>query len=72
MSSHRLRATIAAAAALSAALLAGCATTDCAPAPGNAAVTPAQVAATGGHTGERLRWGGTLASARNLADRTEL
>lgn len=72
MSRHRLTSTIAAGAALSAVLLAGCATTDCTPPPGNAGLTPAQVAASGGHTGERLRWGGTLASARNLADRTEL
>lgn len=72
MISHRLRSAMAAAAALWAVLLAGCATTDCAPAPANAAITPAQVAATGGHTGERLRWGGTLAAARNLAASTEL
>lgn len=76
MSSHRrsdrLSATMTTATALYVALLAGCATTDCAPPPGNAGLTPAQVAATGGHTGERLRWGGTLATARNLADSTEL
>ncbi|MGE5152695.1 MAG: Slp family lipoprotein [Bdellovibrio bacteriovorus] len=58
--------------ALWAALLAGCATTDCTPPPGRAGLTPVQVADTGGHAGERLTWGGTLASARNLADRTEL
>jgi len=53
-------------------LLVGCAGVDCDPPPVNPDLTPAQVTATGGHTGERQRWGGTLASARNLADRTEL
>jgi outer membrane lipoprotein len=72
MSTPRLKESVAAAATLSVILLAGCATTDCTPPPGNLALTPAQVAATGGHTGERLRWGGTLAAARNLADSTEL
>jgi outer membrane lipoprotein len=65
-------AAFAAVAALSAVLLAGCATTGCEPPPGNRDLTPARVAATGGHTGERQRWGGTLASARNLAEITEL
>ncbi|MFY9975263.1 MAG: Slp family lipoprotein [Chromatiaceae bacterium] len=60
------------AATLSTLLLAGCATTGCEPPPGNPDLTPDQVAATGGHTGERQRWGGTLASVRHLADRTEL
>ncbi len=35
-------------------------------------MTPAQVGATRGHTGELERWGGTLVEAVNLADRTEL
>ncbi len=72
MSTPRTTLSSAAGAALSAFLLAGCATTDCTPPPGSTKLTPAQVSATGGHTGERLRWGGTLASARNLADSTEL
>jgi outer membrane lipoprotein len=59
-------------AALSAATLSGCATTDCVSAVGRTGLTPAQVAASRGYTGERQRWGGTLASARNLADSTEL
>jgi len=59
--------------ALTAALaLPGCATTDCVSAVGNPALTPAQVAATQGHTGEVQRWGGTLVEANNLPDRTEL
>jgi outer membrane lipoprotein len=57
---------------LSTVLLTGCATTNCIPPPGNTGLTPAEVAATGGHLGERLSWGGTLAAARNLADSTEL
>ncbi|WP_295435557.1 Slp family lipoprotein [uncultured Thiodictyon sp.] len=52
--------------------LPGCATTDCVGAVGNPALTPAQVGATRGHTGELARWGGTLVEALNLADRTEL
>jgi outer membrane lipoprotein len=72
MSTPRLKVPVAFATALSAALLAGCASTDCTPPPGRAGLTPARVADTGGHTGERQTWGGTLASARNLADRTEL
>lgn len=59
-------------AALWTALLAGCATTECAPPPASSNLTPAQVSAGAGQTGERLRWGGTLASARNLVDNTEL
>lgn len=57
---------------LATALFTGCATTDCIPPAGNPSLTPAQVAATGRHTGERLRWGGVLASSRNLAESTEL
>jgi outer membrane lipoprotein len=73
MSTPRTTVSIAAGAALTALLLAGCATTDCTPPPGSSTnLTPAQVSSTGGHTGERLRWGGTLASARNLADSSEL
>lgn len=53
-------------------VLVGCATTDCVRPVGNPALTPAQVAATRGHTGELLSWGGTLVEATHLADRTEL
>lgn len=53
-------------------LLAGCASTDCERPTGNPAVTPAEVAATGGHTGELVRWGGTIAAASNLKDQTEI
>lgn len=67
-----LAAALTAGVTLSAALLPGCATTDCAAPPGNTTLTPTQVAASGRHLGERLRWGGTLTAARNLADSTEL
>jgi outer membrane lipoprotein len=50
----------------------GCATTDCVGPTGHPTLTPAQVAAASGHTGELLRWGGTLVETANLADRTEL
>jgi len=59
-------------AALTLSTLAGCATTDCAAPVGNPRLTPTQVAATAGHTGELVRWGGTLVEARNLRDSTEL
>lgn len=59
-------------AALSVATLSGCATTDCVSPVGRAGLTPAQVSASQGYTGELQRWGGTLASSRNLADSTEL
>jgi outer membrane lipoprotein len=54
-------------------VLSGCATTtDCVTQTGNPGLTPATVAASGGHTGERQRWGGTLAATRHLPDSTEL
>lgn len=52
--------------------LSGCATTDCVQSVGNPALTPAQVAASGGHQGQLARWGGTLVESQNLAERTEL
>ena len=52
--------------------LAGCATTECVQSVGSPVLTPTQVAASPGHTGELVRWGGTLVEATNLADRTEL
>lgn len=52
--------------------LPGCATTDCIGAIGNPGLTPAQVTATQGHTGELQRWGGSVVEGQNLADRTEL
>ncbi len=52
--------------------LTGCATTDCIGPAGKSGLTPAQVAATGGHTGELQRWGGTLAGTRHLPDSTEM
>jgi outer membrane lipoprotein len=54
--------------------LAGCATTgsDCTPQVGNPTLTPAQVSATGAHSGALQRWGGTLVATRNLPDSTEL
>ena len=57
---------------LSAMLLAGCASTDCVSAAGRPGLSPAQVGASQGNIGELQRWGGTLASARNLANSTEL
>jgi outer membrane lipoprotein len=55
-------------------LLGACATVpeDCLTAVGNPSLTPGRVSATGGHSGELQRWGGVLASSRNLADSTEL
>lgn len=51
----------------------GCAsTTDCLSPAGRAGLTPAQVSNTEGYGGERQRWGGTLASVRNLPDSTEI
>lgn len=52
--------------------LTGCASTDCERPTGNPAVTPAAVSATGRHTGELVRWGGTIAAVSNLSDRTEI
>ncbi|WP_295384448.1 Slp family lipoprotein [uncultured Thiodictyon sp.] len=52
--------------------LPGCATTDCVGAIGNPSLTPTQVAASQGHTGELQRWGGSVVDGQNLADRTEL
>ena len=52
--------------------LAGCATTECVGPTGNTSLTPMQVAATQRHTGERVRWGGTLVETQNLRDSTEL
>lgn len=72
MSNPRLKTCLASACLISAALLGGCATSDCTRTPGSGGPSPAQVGASGGHLGERLRWGGTLAGARNLADSTEL
>ncbi|MBV5347831.1 Slp family lipoprotein [Lamprocystis purpurea] len=57
---------------IGAVILTGCATTDCVGPTGNPRLTPAQVGATQGHTGERLRWGGALGATRNLKDSTEL
>lgn len=73
MSPHNPRAILVALslAAVTAAL-AGCATTECVGPVGNPNLTPAQVSAAQGHTGELLRWGGTLAGVRNLKDSTEL
>jgi outer membrane lipoprotein len=51
--------------------LTGCASTDCVGPVGNPKLTPAQIAVSQGHTGERQRWGGTLVQARNLRDSTE-
>ncbi len=50
----------------------GCASTNCVAPTGDANVTPAAVSTAGGHTGELVRWGGTITSARNLEDSTEL
>ena len=52
--------------------LPGCATTDCVGAIGNPSLTPTQVAASQGHTGELQRWGGSVVDGQNLADHTEL
>jgi len=53
-------------------LLAGCAGQTCYAPVGNPNVTPSAVAATGGHVGEPVQWGGILVETRNLKDRTEL
>lgn len=53
-------------------LLAGCAGQTCYAPVGNPNVTPSAVAATGGHVGEPVQWGGLLVETRNLKDRTEL
>ena len=52
--------------------LAGCATTTCVGPVGNPKLTPTQVSADRKHTGERVRWGGTVLAVRNLPDRTEV
>jgi outer membrane lipoprotein len=69
------RSRIVAAVLAAALLISGCASTgagDCRAPIGNRALTPAVVAAQGGHQGEAITWGGTLVSARNLADATDL
>jgi outer membrane lipoprotein len=55
-------------------LVAGCASTGgtCRAPIGDRSLTPAVVAAGDTHLGEAITWGGTLVSARNLADATDL
>jgi outer membrane lipoprotein len=53
-------------------LLAGCAGQPCYAPVGNPSLTPSVVAASGGHLGELVQWGGVLVETRNLENRTEL
>lgn len=71
-SGRPLFAAMVAAAAL---LVGGCAGTeprDCRAPVGDRTLTPAVVAAGDDHQGKAITWGGTLVSARNLADATDL
>jgi outer membrane lipoprotein len=55
-------------------LVTGCATTGehCRKPIGDRALTPAAAAAGDAHVGQSITWGGTLVSAKNLADATDL
>jgi outer membrane lipoprotein len=56
---------------LSLVVFAGCAGPRCNPLTGLSPATPAAAAAAD-HLGERVRWGGSLASTRHLSDSTEI
>jgi|WetSurSiteA1Bulk_404760.scaffolds.fasta_scaffold99455_2 outer membrane lipoprotein len=58
-------------ATLPALLLIGCAGSPCRPTVGETSITPA-IAASGDYGGRQVQWGGVLAEARNLKERTEL
>lgn len=63
-----------AAAVLAALLATGCASTgeSCRRPIGDRSLTPAAAAVGDSHLGQAITWGGTLVSARNLADATDL